>query len=120
VDQKEVADLGRRSEKIPLRDSLPTAIVPELARMGRALCAVVRSHRGSTLARLEQETVRAIREAMSGLPAAVIQARTTSLQLGGVGRTRPCPTCAQRCPVQSWRRRTPTTIRGPITIERPW
>jgi hypothetical protein len=103
-----------------LSDDLPASMVAQLEALGQALLTVARAHRDEPLATLEHETLSAIRTAMPGLLGAVLQASTSSLQPGGVGRTSACPDCGERRPVAGWRRRTFTTVCGTLTVERPW
>ena len=112
--------VGRSVRKIPLSEVLPPCIVAQLDALGQALRSVARAHRDDTLATLEQETLAVIRAAMPDLLAAVLQASTSSLQPGGVGRTQACPTCGERIPVVGWRPRTLTTVCGALRVERPW
>jgi uncharacterized protein UPF0236 len=103
-----------------LSEVLPGAILAQLEALGHALVAVARTHHDETLAVLETATLEAIRAAMPRLLGVVLQGGTTSLQAGGIGRTASCPCCAQRAALESWRRRTLTTVCGQLTLERPW
>jgi len=103
-----------------LSDVLPRGIVTQLERLGQALREVARSQRDGTLATIEQEVLTAIRTAMPGLLAAVLQESTSSVQPGGVGRTVRCPRCGERAPLGEWRSRTLTTVCGTVTLTRPW
>jgi hypothetical protein len=103
-----------------MSEVLPVSIVTRLDALGQALLAVARAHRDESLAVLEQATLTAIRAAMPDLLGAVLQASTSSLQPGGVGRTVACPRCGERAPVAGWRPRTLTTVCGVLTVERPW
>ena len=100
-------------------ENLPVAVVTQLERLGQALVELSAAQRDGTLAALEQGTLSAVRAALPCLFAAVLHESTTSLQPGGA-RTRACPRCAARRPVQSWRPRQVTTICGVLTVERPW
>jgi Uncharacterised protein family (UPF0236) len=104
----------------PLSEVLPARIVAHLDALGQALLNVARRHRDETLATLEQETLTVLRAAMPGLFGAVLEASTSSLQPGGVGRTQACPSCGERSPVVGWRPRTLTSVCGALTEKRPW
>jgi hypothetical protein len=101
-------------------EALPAAIVAQLEALGQALATVAVAQRDGPLAAFEAATLGAIRAAMPGLLTAVLTEGTSSLRPGGLGRTRSCPGCGERCCVQSWRERAVTTICGTVTLERPW
>jgi len=103
-----------------MSEALPASIVAQMDALGRALVAVVTTHRDGTLATLKEATLTAMRSAMPGLFAAVRGESTTSLRPGKLGRTAACPGCGERCRVQSWRERTPTATCGTITLESRW
>lgn len=87
--------------------------------MGHALNAVISQHREGDLATLETATLEAVRGALPQLLEAVLTESTESLRPWGA-RQRACPGCGKRRGVQSWRKRTLSTVCGPITLERPW
>ena len=99
-----------------MTNAQPVDIVPCLEDLGRSLVALGRSERGATLASLEQAVLARVRDALPDLLGAVIRLSTPGLD----GRYAPlreiCPTCG----VRSWRPRRMRTIRGGITLERPW
>jgi hypothetical protein len=88
--------------------------------LGTELVTWAETHRDRPLAEQEQAVLARVRAALPSLLAAVLTLSTRQLD-PGLRRTRePCPTCGQRCRVQSWRRRQVTTVCGQVSWERPW
>src|SRR5215217_501842 len=100
--------------------TLPPPIVAALDALGSDLVSWAAVHRDSTLADQEQAVLERVRAALPRLLAAVLTLSTRQLDPGLRGLPQRCPTCAQRCRVQSWRRRRVTTICGRVAWERPW
>jgi hypothetical protein len=78
------------------------------------------AHRDSTLAEQEQAVLDQVRATLPALLGAVLTGSTRQLDPGVRRTPARCPTCGQRCRVQSWRRRRMTTICGRVEWERPW
>src|SRR3954453_16693344 len=100
--------------------TLPPTIVAALDALGGELVDWAQDHRDSTLADQEQAVLERVRAALPALLGAVLTLSTRALDPGLRGLPQRCPTCAQRCRVQSWRPRRVTTICGRVTWERPW
>ena len=66
-----------------MRDTLPAAILADLAAVGRALLAVIEGNADGSLAALEAAVETVGRETLPRLLAGVITATQTSLQPGG-------------------------------------
>jgi hypothetical protein len=103
-----------------LPKTLPVDIVARLQEVGQELLAYAQTHRGVTLGDFEavvREAMQAVLpEVLAGLVAVSVQGGTP----GAMTRGQACPTCARRCPVQSWRPRHLATTCGPVSYERPW
>ena len=100
--------------------TLPPTIVAALDALGSDLVNWAQAHRDSTLADQEQAVLERVRAALPALLGAVLTLRTRPLDPGLPGLPQRCPTCDQRCPVQSWRPRRVTTICGRVVWDRPW
>ena len=100
--------------------TLPPTIVAALDALGSELVTWAQEHRDSTLADQEQAVLERVRAALPALLEAVLTLSTRQLDPGLRGLPQRCPTCGQRCRVQSWRRRRVTTICGRMAWERPW
>jgi hypothetical protein len=100
--------------------TLPPTLVAALDALGSELVSWTQDHRDSTLGDQEQAVLERVRAAMPALLGAVLTLSTRQLDPGLRGLPQQCPTCAQRCRVQSWRRRRVTTICGRVDWERPW
>ena len=100
--------------------TLPPTIVAALDALGSDLVSWAQAHRDSTLADQEQAVLERVRAALPTLLGAVLTLSTRDLDPGLRGLPQRCPTCGQRCRVQSWRRRRLTTICGRVDWERPW
>lgn len=101
-------------------EGLPATMISQLEDLGFALQAVAKEQRDGSLATLEQAVLETVRSVLPRLLEEVLQSSTTSIQPSVSRWRQPCPSCGKRVQVQSWRRRTVTTICGPITFERPW
>jgi hypothetical protein len=99
---------------------LPPAIVAALEALGTDLVTWAQEHRDSTLAVQEQAVLARVRAALPALLGAVLSLSTRKLDPGLRRIPERCPTCGQRCRVQSWRRRQLTTVCGRVAWERPW
>jgi hypothetical protein len=100
--------------------TLPPLIVAALDALGSDLVSWAETHRDSTLVDQEQAVLERVRAALPRLLGAVLTLSTRQLDPGLRGLPQRCPTCGQRCRVQSWRRRRVTTICGRVAWERPW
>jgi hypothetical protein len=100
--------------------TLPPAIVAGLEALGTELMTWAQEHRDSTLAEQEQAVLARVRAALPRLLGAVLVLSTRKLDPGLRRTPECCPTCGQRCRVQSWRRRQMTTVCGRVDWERPW
>src|SRR5687767_10073000 len=110
---------GRRPRrKEPMDRTLPPAIVAGLEALGRDLATWAEEHRDSTLAEQEQAVLTRVRAAVPRLLGAVLTLSTRKLAPGLRRTPEHCPTCGQRCRVQSWRRRRMLTICGRVEWER--
>src|SRR5215208_6665565 len=99
---------------------LPPTIVAALEALGSELVTWTQAHRDSTLADQEQAVLERVRAALPRLLGAVLTLSTRELDPGMRGLPQRCPSCGQRCRVQSWRPRRVTTICGRVAWERPW
>ena len=100
--------------------TLPPTIVAVLEALGTALVSWTQEHRDSTLAEPEQAVLTRVRAALPALLGAVLPLSTRKLDPGLRRSPERCPTCAERCRVQSWRPRRVTTVWGRVEWERPW
>jgi hypothetical protein len=99
---------------------LPPPIVAALDALGSDLVSWAQAHRDSTLADQEQAVLERVRAALPALLGGVLTLSTRKLDPGLRRLPERCPTCGQRCRVQSWRRRRLTTLCGRVDWERPW
>jgi hypothetical protein len=100
--------------------TLPPTIVAALDALGSELVSWAQTHRDSTLADQEQAVLERVRAALPALLGAVLTLSTRHLDPGLRGLPQRCPTCDQRCRVQSWRPRRVMTICGRVAWDRPW
>ena len=101
-------------------ETLPAAMIAQLHTLGQALVRLTQEHRDATLATYEQAVLDAVRAALPGLLATVVQASTRALQAPHCYWRQSCPRCGHWARVQSWRSRTVLTICGAIRWERAW
>lgn len=100
--------------------SLPPTIVAQLETLGTALVRCAEDQHGATLAAQEAGVLAAVRAALPGLLAAVVQLATSELAPGVATVRRRCPGCDHLVRMQSRRPRTMGTTCGPLTFLRPW
>ncbi len=99
---------------------LPRTIVTHLEALGTALLTCVQGQHGATLADQEAAVLAAVRAALPGLLAAVVQTATPDLAAGLATVQRRCPGCDHLVRMHSQRSRTLATTCGPLTVVRPW
>jgi hypothetical protein len=95
-------------------------MVRVLEELTHTLLALTQREVDAPLAILEQEVLAAVQAVLPALLGAVVRLSQRSLWSSDPSRQWPCPTCGARCGVQSWRKRTLTTVCGRLTFERPW
>ncbi len=100
--------------------TLPPSIVAPLEQLAEDLVSWAHAHRDSSLADVEQAVLGAVRAALPARLGAVLPLSTRALEPGLCRAPAACPTCGQRCRVQSWRRRRVLTVCGRLEWERPW
>lgn len=100
--------------------SLPREIVAQVEALGAALRQCVREQQGAPLADQEGAVLAAVRAALPGLLATVVQLATPDLAPGIAAVRRRCPGCDRLVRMQSRRPRTVHTTCGPLTLTRAW
>jgi hypothetical protein len=95
-------------------------MIPALLDLGRALGEHVRKHRDASLEVHEQGLLDAVRQVAPPLLEALVSRATSGLAADGRPVRARCPSCQQRRPAQSRRKRQLQTRVGAISVERPW
>jgi hypothetical protein len=91
-----------------------------LAALGQTLATWGQTHRDASLATHEQGVLEAVRAALPAVLGAVVQVSTRALDPQQPRLRQPCPRCGSRTRARrQWRRRTVTTVCGPVCYERP-
>jgi hypothetical protein len=116
------ADAGTSSgrRKVVMSQSLPQAILTQVAALGAALVVAARAHPDGTLAEHERAVRTAVQAALPGLLGAVVSLATQDLDAGIAAVARRCPRCDRRVRPRGWRPRTVQTTCGPLRYSRPW
>src|SRR4051812_18173368 len=100
--------------------ALPPSMIARLEALGTTLVGLAREQRDASLATLERAVLAAVRAALPGLLAEVLNTSTRALQPPHCHWRQRCPQCGQWARVQSWRRRRVLTVCGLLHWERPW